>query len=95
MTQVRRFIPSILNWSIWSGVYLCFLWWHGAFALPLSSEEINRYANKLLELNPDRTLEAYKAQLANDNGHPIYMVNVLKYHDGTRYLSGIQRKLGL
>jgi hypothetical protein len=81
MSKLKGYSPSILNWSLWSGLYLCFLWWHGAFAPPLSAEEIDRYANKLHELKPDRTIEAYKAQLANDNGHPIFMVNVIKYFD--------------
>jgi hypothetical protein len=66
---------------LWLGLYLCFLWWHGAFAPSLSAEEIDRYANKLYELKPDRTIEAYKAQLANDNGTPIFMVNTIKYFD--------------
>jgi hypothetical protein len=81
MSKLKRYSPSILNWSLWSGLYLCFLWWHGAFAPPLSAEEIDRYANKLHALRPDRTIEAYKAQLANDNGHPIFMVNIIKYFD--------------
>jgi len=77
----KGFSPILLHWSLWSGLYLCFLWWHGTFAPPLSTEEINHYASKLYELKPDRTLGEYKAQLANDNGHPIFMVNVIKYFD--------------
>ena len=48
---------------------------------PLSSEEVSRYANKLYELKPDQTLEAYKEQLANDKGSPVFMVNTIKYFD--------------
>jgi hypothetical protein len=69
----------MLNWSLWLGLYLCFLWWHGAsrrhFLLKRS------IGNKLYELKPDQTLEAYKAQLANDKGTPIFMVNTIKYFD--------------
>jgi hypothetical protein len=81
MSKFKKYFPSMLNWSLWLGLYLCFLWWHGAFAPPLSIEEIDRYANKLYELKPDQTLEAYKAQLANDKGTPIFMVNTIKYFD--------------
>jgi hypothetical protein len=42
------------------------------FSQPLSAEEIDRYASKLYELKPDRTVEAYKALLANDNGQPHF-----------------------
>lgn len=81
LPKFKKHIPTILNWSIWVGLYIGFLWWHGAFTPPLSAEEINHYANKLYELKPDRPIKAYKEQLAKDNGHPIYMVNVLKYFD--------------
>lgn len=81
MSKFKRFIPTILNWSIWMGLYLGFLWWHGVFATPLSTDEINQYAQRLHELRPNQPIEAYKEQLAKDNGNPIFMVNAIKYFE--------------
>jgi hypothetical protein len=74
-------LPTLLNWSFWLLFFFVFLWWHGAFSPPLSAEEIDRYASKLYELKPDRTVGDYKTLLANDDGQPIFMVNVIKYFD--------------
>ena len=81
MLTFKRRLPTILNWSIWAGLYLSFLLWHGAFSAPLSTEEVNFYAQKLYERKPNQTLEAYKEQLATDDGHPVFMVNMIKYFD--------------
>jgi hypothetical protein len=58
----------MLNWSLWLGLYLCFLWWHGAFAQPLSLKRSIVYATSFMSLNQIKSVEAYKAQLANDKG---------------------------
>jgi hypothetical protein len=81
MKKLKLHFPTVLNWSFWSLLYLFFLWWHGAFEKPLSSEEIHFYSKKLSELNPDLSSAEFKKLLERDRGKPIYMVNAIKHFD--------------
>jgi hypothetical protein len=81
MKKRTSHLPTILNWSFWSLLFFIFSWWHGAFQQPLTAEEVNTYAKKLHKRLPEQPLEVYQQQLANDNGSPIFMVNVIKYFD--------------
>jgi hypothetical protein len=72
---------TFLNWSLAFALFLSFLAWHGNFSSPLSTQEIDFYANELYKRNPEQSIEAYKKLLADDNGSPIYMVNIMKYFD--------------
>jgi hypothetical protein len=81
MSKLRRYLPTIFNWSFWFLLLSIFLYWHGFFQQPLTAEEISAYANELHKRNPEQSIEEYQRLLANDNGSPIFMVNVIKYFD--------------
>lgn len=72
---------TLVNWSLAFALLLSFIAWHGNFSSPLSAQEIDLYAYELHKRNPEQTIEAYKKLLADDNGSPIYMVNIIKYFD--------------
>lgn len=81
MERFKTWLPTILNWSFWTVLFLVFLWWHGSFEKPLSSDEIAKYAEKIATLNPDITTAEIQEKLRKDKGEPIYMVNAIKYFD--------------
>lgn len=79
---------TLVNWSLAFALFLSFLAWHGNFSSPLSTQEIDLYADELHKRNPEQTIEDYKELLADDNGSPIYMVNIIKYFDDPVKLKG-------
>ncbi|MEO1253354.1 MAG: hypothetical protein AAFY41_00530 [Bacteroidota bacterium] len=81
MNRFKKHFPTILNWFFWSLLFFGFSWWHGSFEKPLSSDEITKYAEKIVALNPDLTTADIQENLRRDKGEPIYMVNAIKYFD--------------
>lgn len=74
-------IFTSINWSIFTLIYLLFLWWHGAFEGPLTSKEIDFYSKKIHEIAPENELEFMKKILQKDKGYPIYMMNAMKLRE--------------
>lgn len=82
--MIKRFckhLPTLLNWGCWSLLFILFSWWHGSFEPSLTEHEIDEFAQKLHRSKPELNIEEYKELLAKDSGDPIYMVNMIKYHD--------------
>jgi len=72
---------SIINWSIFTALFLLFLLWHGAFEGPLKPHEIVNNIEAFTQKNPDTDIDKLRRFMEEDDGRPVIMVNVIKNYD--------------
>lgn len=72
---------TFLNWGIAVVLMLLFLIWNGAFARPLSSNEIETYLSYYRQQDPEMDLSDLEAFLKADDGKPIVMLNLSKENE--------------
>ena len=86
MTKQKKL--SLLSWSIASILMLLFLFWHGAFEGPLTSDEIEHYKERYHEQHPEADSSNLRRFLEADDGKPIVMVNAIKLYEAPIEING-------
>lgn len=78
----------MISLPLWAGAgafYLLFLAWHRNWRPPLSAAEVDGVMRRLAELgrDPPDELERVRAFLAQDDGRPFLMLNLVRVAPGT------------
>lgn len=80
---------NLVLFGVFGGLYAGFWRWYTGSRRPLAPDEIERYLNRMIALDPDpQVLERIRAFAQNDTGRSFVMVNLIKLHDKPLPLEG-------